>query len=91
MSPEKNLSEINLTPKNLADLTRLIDQGEISSKIAKTVFSEMLVSRGNPLKRLLKKKALKQITDEKELGRIVETCLIQIRSKLNSIVREKQK
>ena len=34
----KTLIEINLSPENLANLTILIDQGEISSKIAKTVF-----------------------------------------------------
>ena len=70
----KTLSEINLTPKNLADLTRLIDQGEISSKIAKTVFSEMLDSGGNP-NAIIEEKGLKQITDEKELGRIAENLL----------------
>ncbi len=70
----KTLSEINLTPKNLANLTRLIDQGEISSKIAKIVFSEMLDSGGNPSS-IIKEKGLKQITDEKELGRIAEDLL----------------
>ena len=70
----KTLSEINLTPKNLADLTRLIDQGEISSKIAKTIFSEMLDSGGNP-NAIIEEKGLEQITDEKELGRIVDNLL----------------
>ena len=70
----KTLSEINLTPKNLADLTRLIDQGEISSKIAKTVFSEMLDSGRNP-NAIIEEKGLEQITDEKELGRIVDNLL----------------
>ena len=70
----KTLSEINLTPKNLSNLTRLIDQGEISSKIAKTVFSEMLDSGGNP-NTIIEEKGLKQITDEKELGRIAENLL----------------
>ena len=70
----KTLSEINLTPKNLSNLTRLIDQGEISSKIAKTVFSEMLDSGGNP-NTIIEEKGLKQITDEKELGKIAENLL----------------
>ena len=70
----KTLSEINLTPKNLANLTKLIDQGEISSKIAKIVFSEMLDSGGNP-NAIIEEKGLKQITDEKELGRIAENLL----------------
>ena len=70
----KTLREISLTPKDLADLTRLIDQGEISSKIAKTVFSEMLDSGGNP-NAIIEEKGLEQITDEKELGRIVDNLL----------------
>ena len=70
----KTLSEINLSPENLANLTILIDQGEISSKIAKTVFAEMLDSGETP-NTIIEEKGLKQITDEKELGRIVEELL----------------
>ena len=70
----KTLSEINLSPENLANLTILIDQGEISSKIAKTVFTEMLDSGKTP-NTIIEEKGLKQITDEKELGRIVEELL----------------
>ena len=70
----KTLSEINLSPENLANLTILIDQGEISSKIAKTVFAEMLDSGKTP-NTIIEEKDLKQITDEKELGRIVEELL----------------
>ena len=70
----KTISEINLSPKNLANLTILIDQGEISSKIAKTVFLEMLDS-GEPPNTIIEEKGLKQITNEKELGRIVEELI----------------
>ena len=68
------LNEINLSPENLANLTILIDQGEISSKIAKTVFTVMLDSGETP-NTIIEEKGLKQITDEKELGRIVEELL----------------
>ena len=68
------LIEINLSPENLANLTILIDQGEISSKIAKKVFAEMLDSGETP-NTIIEEKNLKQITDEKELGRIVEELL----------------
>ena len=70
----KTLIEINLSPENLANLTILIDQGEISSKIAKKVFAEMLDSGETP-NTIIEEKGLKQITDEKELGRIVEELL----------------
>ncbi len=72
----KTLSEINLSPEDLASLTILIDQGKISSKIAKTVFVEMLDSGKTPI-RIIEEKGLKQITDEKELGRIVEELIIK--------------
>ena len=52
-------------------MTILIDKGVISSRIAKTVFAEMLDSGGNPNK-IVEERGLKQITNEKELGRIVE-------------------
>ena len=70
----KTLNEINLSPENLASLTVLIDRGEISSKIAKTVFSEMLDSGKNP-NTIIEDKGLKQITDKKELGSIVAELL----------------
>ena len=70
----KTLREINLDPEDLATLTKLIDKGEISSSIAKTVFTEMLDTGGNP-KKIIKEKGLKQITDEKELGGIVEKLI----------------
>ena len=70
----KTLIEINLPSEDLANLTTLIDQGEISSKIAKTVFSEMLDTGKTP-KKIIEEKGLKQITDENELSRIVEGLL----------------
>ena len=70
----KTLIEINLPSEDLANLTTLIDQGEISSKIAKTVFSEMLDTGKTP-KKIIEEKGLKQITDAKELSRIVEGLL----------------
>ena len=52
----------------------MIDQGEISSKIAKTIFVEMLDSGQTP-NMIIEEKGLKQITNEKELGRIVAELL----------------
>ena len=69
-----NLSKINMSPENLASLTKLIDQGEISSKIAKTVFSEILDSGESPNK-IIEEKGLKKITDENVLSKIVEELI----------------
>jgi aspartyl-tRNA(Asn)/glutamyl-tRNA(Gln) amidotransferase subunit B len=70
----KLLSEIDLSPEHLADLTKIIESGEISNKIAKTVFEEMLASGKTP-EVIIEEKGLKQVSDEGELGRIADELL----------------
>ena len=70
----KSLKEIDLSPEHLAALTKIIDSGEISSKIAKTVFEEMLASARTP-EEIIEEKGLKQVSDSGELGRIVDELL----------------
>jgi len=70
----KSLKEIGLLPENLAELTKLIESGEISSKIAKIVFEEMLFSARKP-EEIIEKKGLKQVSDSYELGRIIDELL----------------
>ena len=70
----KTLKDINLSPEHLADLTKFIESGQISSKIAKTVFEEMIASAKAP-EVIIEEKGLKQISDEGELGRIVSELL----------------
>ena len=47
---QKELHEIALTPESLAGMIKLIDNGTISSKIAKKVFSELIENGGDPEK-----------------------------------------
>ena len=70
----KSLNEIDLSPEHLADLTKLVESGEISSKIAKTVFEEMLNSGKTPAV-IIEEKGLKQVSDEGELGQIADELL----------------
>ncbi len=70
----KTLKDINLSPEHLADLIKFIESGEISSKIAKTVFEEMLSSAKAP-EVIIEEKGLKQISDEDELGRTASELL----------------
>jgi len=72
----KSLKEIGLLPENLAELTKLIESGEISSKIAKIVFEEMLFSARKP-EEIIEKKGLKQVSDSYELGRIIDELLTE--------------
>jgi aspartyl-tRNA(Asn)/glutamyl-tRNA(Gln) amidotransferase subunit B len=59
-----------ITPRGLGELLRLLDQGVISGKIAKTIFEEMFETGENP-ETIVEKKGLVQISDEDELSRIV--------------------
>ena len=70
----KSLKEIDLSPEHLAALTKIIDSGEISNKIAKTVFEEMLAS-ARTAEEIIEEKGLKQVSDSGELGRIVDELL----------------
>ncbi|MFQ5700377.1 MAG: Asp-tRNA(Asn)/Glu-tRNA(Gln) amidotransferase subunit GatB [Acidobacteriota bacterium] len=59
---------------SLAALIRLIGDGTISGKIAKTVFDEMFTAGGEPA-RIIEKKGLIQISDESSILPIVERIL----------------
>ena len=70
----KELHEIELTPQTLAGMIKLIEDGTISSKIAKTVFKE-LVENGGDAEAIVKAKGLVQISDEGALTKIVNEAL----------------
>ncbi len=63
------IDEIQVTPFALADLIRLIEDGTISAKIAKTLLKDMLDS-GKDAKTLIADQGLIQISDEGELRAI---------------------
>lgn len=70
----KELHEIEITPQTLAGMIKLIEDGTISSKIAKTVFKE-LVENGGDAEAIVKEKGLVQISDEGALTKIVNEAL----------------
>jgi aspartyl-tRNA(Asn)/glutamyl-tRNA(Gln) amidotransferase subunit B len=89
---EENLSieECPLEPEQLADLLRLIDEGTISGKIAKTVFEEMYTRSKSvvvtpPVLKvtiealkpevIVKERGLVQISDEGAIEKMVEEVL----------------
>ncbi|WP_042478782.1 Asp-tRNA(Asn)/Glu-tRNA(Gln) amidotransferase subunit GatB [Bacillus ndiopicus] len=59
---QKELKDTALTPENLAGMIKLISDGTISSKIAKKVFTELVVNGGEAGK-IVKEKGLVQISD----------------------------
>ena len=68
------LDECKITPEHFAGMMRLVDDGTISGKIAKTVYEEMF-NTGKMADVVVKEKGLLQISDEGEIGKIVEQVM----------------
>ncbi|MDR0846065.1 MAG: Asp-tRNA(Asn)/Glu-tRNA(Gln) amidotransferase subunit GatB [Lactobacillales bacterium] len=68
------LEEIKLTPLNLAEMINLIQDGTISSKMAKKVFVELAENGGDAMS-VVKAKGLIQISDPAILVPMVEALL----------------
>lgn len=63
-----------VSPAHLAQLVELVDKEVISSKIAKEVFTEMVLTNTSP-EVIVQEKGLKQINRAEELGPIVDQVL----------------
>ncbi len=70
----RSIEECPLTPNQLVNMLRLIDNGTISGKIAKTVFEEMYKS-GKDAETIVKEKGLVQVSDESLIERAIEEVL----------------
>jgi aspartyl-tRNA(Asn)/glutamyl-tRNA(Gln) amidotransferase subunit B len=70
----REIDDCPVTPERLIDLLKLIDDGTISGKMAKTVFEDMYQS-GKPPAEIVKAKGLTQITDESALLKMVEDVI----------------
>ncbi|MFD0871084.1 glutamyl-tRNA(Gln) amidotransferase subunit B [Chlamydia abortus] len=65
------LSDVKITGKGLGEMIGLIEKGTISSKIAKTVFKEMIETGKEP-GQIVEEKGLVQISDEGAIKAIVD-------------------
>jgi aspartyl-tRNA(Asn)/glutamyl-tRNA(Gln) amidotransferase subunit B len=68
------ISELKIQPAQLGAMIKMIEEGKISSKIAKDVCKEMLETGKDPEK-IVEEKGLVQISDEGELAKIVEEVI----------------
>ncbi|SJZ33082.1 Asp-tRNA(Asn)/Glu-tRNA(Gln) amidotransferase subunit GatB [Selenihalanaerobacter shriftii] len=68
------IDEAKVDPDGLANMLKLLDDDTISSKIAKTVFEEMF-NTGKAPDTIVEEKGLKQISNEDELGNIVDKVI----------------
>ncbi|MDD5593874.1 MAG: Asp-tRNA(Asn)/Glu-tRNA(Gln) amidotransferase subunit GatB [Candidatus Margulisbacteria bacterium] len=71
---KKDFSQLNLTPAQLAEILRLIDDGTLSNKIAKTVLFTVLKT-GKQVKDVIAESGLTQISNEDELKKIVQEVI----------------
>ena len=66
-----DVTDLKVTPENLATLIQTVDAGTISSSMARTVFDDMAQS-GDPPDVIVEKRGLVQISDESALEDVVE-------------------
>lgn len=72
---EKEASDIPFTGRELAELTIIIEKGEISSTAGKKVIELMFAERKSP-KEIVKEKGFTQIDDMQELAKVVKLALL---------------
>jgi aspartyl-tRNA(Asn)/glutamyl-tRNA(Gln) amidotransferase subunit B len=70
----KEIEETPLRPEQLARMVRMIDEGTISGKIAKTVFEEIYRSGKDP-EAIVREKGLVQVSDESALAGIIDQVM----------------
>ena len=75
LTSTKEMSDFfEVTPESLAKMTKLIEEGTLSSKLAKKVITELMKQGGDPEK-IVKEKGLVQISDENQLREIITEIL----------------
>ncbi|MBI4621250.1 MAG: Asp-tRNA(Asn)/Glu-tRNA(Gln) amidotransferase subunit GatB [Desulfobacterales bacterium] len=73
---DRDIEECPVSPKLLARMLEMIDDGTISGKIAKTVFEDMYLT-GEAPEKIVEKKGLLQVTDQEEVVEVVEKVLAE--------------
>jgi aspartyl-tRNA(Asn)/glutamyl-tRNA(Gln) amidotransferase subunit B len=73
-SQAKGIEDSPIPPAHLAALVKMIDEGVISGKIAKTVFEEM-ASQGQPPQTIVEQKGLSQVSDSATLEAEIDRVL----------------
>lgn len=69
-----DIKQLNLSPKNLAELVELFSSEKISSRIAKDIFPEILQTGKSP-NEIVKEKNLIQVSDESLIEEIVKKII----------------
>lgn len=89
-SEKLELHETKLTPENLSGMISLIEDGTISSKIAKKVFRELIINGGDE-KTVVKEKGFIQLSDPSQLLPIINDILNQNQQSINDFKNGKDR
>ncbi|MBT3881855.1 MAG: glutamine--tRNA ligase/YqeY domain fusion protein [Campylobacteraceae bacterium] len=73
---DKEINELKFTSVQIAQLIKIVDDGTISSKIAKQVFEDMTQSGTNPTK-IVEDKGLVQISDPSIISPIIDEVIVK--------------
>ncbi len=84
------IDQCKVTANNLSGMIKLIENGTISGKIAKTVFEEMFAT-GKDAQSVVKNKGLEQVSDEGELAAICQKIIADNPSQVQEFKAGKQK
>lgn len=87
---DREIDQCPVTPRDLAHLLKLKDDGIISGKIAKIVFEEMYATGKTP-EMIVEEKGLKQVTDESAIAEVIDTVLAAHPSQVKDYRRGKEK
>lgn len=85
-----DVREFTISPGSLGSLINLINEGTISSKIAKDIFPIMAEENKDPIE-IVKEKKLIQISDEEMLQKIVDTIIAENTSEVKQFLDGKEK
>ncbi|MCD6162922.1 MAG: Asp-tRNA(Asn)/Glu-tRNA(Gln) amidotransferase subunit GatB [candidate division Zixibacteria bacterium] len=86
---ETDISQIKAAPENLGGLIKMITTSEISGKIAKDVFAEM-IKTGNTAEAIVEQKGSRQVSDIDKLSAIVEKILVDNKSNVKKYLDGKE-
>ncbi|MEY3406678.1 MAG: hypothetical protein RLZZ556_750 [Actinomycetota bacterium] len=73
-SEDKDVSELNITPAQVAELANLVDTGKINDRIARTVLAEVLAGKGSP-EEIVKAQGLEVVSDDGALIAAIDEAL----------------
>ncbi len=82
--------QLSFQPKELAEMLKMIDTGEISGKIAKEILPELLSQGGSP-KQLVQERGLGMIGDPKVIEEIIDQLILKHPNEVQSFRSGKKK